>query len=77
MKGKPFERTGRKVTDLRLKNYDGWISWKWEEYVLNNVVNEVETVLDVEWVALILEAKELGLSIEEVHTFLQTSNKKE
>ncbi|WP_251548617.1 anti-repressor SinI family protein [Neobacillus muris] len=34
------------------------------------VISDVETqILDEEWVALILEAKELGLSIEMVRQF--------
>lgn len=76
MKGKLFERTGRKVTGLRLKNYDGWISWKWEEYVLNNVAVGVENGLDIDWVVLILEAKKMGLSIKDVQSFLSEQAKK-
>ncbi|MBD8071321.1 anti-repressor SinI family protein [Bacillus sp. PS06] len=35
-----------------------------------------EKILDVEWIALILEAKEIGLSKEEILTFLRKSSKK-
>ncbi|WP_462410882.1 anti-repressor SinI family protein [Neobacillus sp. Marseille-QA0830] len=38
------------------------------------VITDVETqVLDEEWVALILEAKELGLSIDMVRQFFDQS----
>ncbi|WP_240510231.1 anti-repressor SinI family protein [Virgibacillus profundi] len=32
---------------------------------------------DKEWIDLILEAKQLGLTIEEIREFLQTENKEE
>ncbi|EKN70020.1 hypothetical protein BABA_07386 [Neobacillus bataviensis LMG 21833] len=42
------------------------------------VITEREVdVIDQEWMALILEAKDLGLSIEDVRDFLNRDNFKE
>ncbi|WP_328589309.1 anti-repressor SinI family protein [Litchfieldia alkalitelluris] len=40
------------------------------------MVKEVEKGLDVEWIALILEAKNLGLSVEDVQSFLLKGHNK-
>ncbi|PAV28055.1 hypothetical protein CIL05_18260 [Virgibacillus profundi] len=38
---------------------------------------ECSIMPDKEWIDLILEAKQLGLTIEEIREFLQTENKEE
>ncbi|RKQ33575.1 anti-repressor SinI family protein [Oceanobacillus halophilus] len=41
------------------------------------MVKEVNAELDQEWVKLILEAKKIGLSLEEVQAYLRKGGKKE
>ncbi len=73
-KGKPAEKQGRKAEGLRrVFCYDGRATWNTlcilgvSKMVITK--SEVE-VIDQEWMALILEAKDLGLSIEAVRDFL-------
>lgn len=57
-------------------NYDGWVAWN-TNCILggNEMVNDVQNrneQLDQEWIDLILEAVELGISVQDIQNFLQT-----
>ena len=39
-------------------------------------VDQVDMMLDKDWLKLITQAKELGLSVEEIRLFLQNESKK-
>jgi hypothetical protein len=74
-KGKPIEKEGRKAEDLRQVIYLLW----WPGYLEYDSIlgvrilvntNRVVESLDLEWLALIFEAKELGISKETVTNFL-------
>jgi predicted RNA-binding protein YlqC (UPF0109 family) len=82
-KGKLFEKKGRKAEDLRqvVACYDGRATWNTILYFRGErrmLFTESEMkVIDVEWFTLILEAKELGLSIEAIRKFLNQNEEKE
>lgn len=38
--------------------------------------NTIEKEIDAEWLELIIEAKKMGITIEEIHDFLTTPNLK-
>lgn len=74
-KGKPVEKQGRKATDLKCNTW--WlgcldIAMFKEEKQVKEVIQESQDQLDKEWVQLITLAKEMGLTKEEVQTFLRT-----
>ncbi|CRK81910.1 Anti-repressor SinI [Neobacillus massiliamazoniensis] len=81
-KGKPFEKKGRKATDLRhsTRSYDGRAAWDTKTYFRGNfnmkTTNGIDG-LDLEWLALIIEAMELGISKETVRDYLHTSQSTE
>jgi hypothetical protein len=76
-KGKPLERLGGKATNLRfltmmaeLPSQNNCISGGFIVTVITS-----EKVLDKEWTGLILEARNLGISIEEIKEFLKNTSK--
>jgi hypothetical protein len=76
-KGKPLERLGCKATHLRfltmiaeLPSQNNCISGGFIVTVITS-----KKALDKEWTGLILEARNLGISIEETKEFLKNTSK--
>ncbi len=78
-KGKPLEKAGRKASGLLHDNCnDGWAAWNTKSYFRGEKVLVKERGfegLDQEWIALIMEAKEIGLESDLVRDFLSRSEK--
>jgi hypothetical protein len=74
-KGKPFERLGRKATGLRFKPMTAELP-KIVHILGGNIViaTASDKELDKEWLDLILEARNLGISVDEIKEFLKKSS---
>ena len=70
-KGKLIEKLGRKTTDLRFLHYDGWVSFTKGADLMEKLNKVFDNELDKEWLKLIYEAKQLGLSSKEIKDFLR------
>ncbi len=57
--------------------YGGWFAWKinMEGLIMSVRSNKQVVVIDQEWAALIKEAKEIGMTMDEIKDFLQEKNK--
>lgn len=81
-KGKPVEKQGRKAEDLRevfnLLWWPGCLECEMYFRSEKMFIRERDVdVIDQEWMELILEARDLGLSIEDVRNFLYPDSQKE
>lgn len=71
-KGKLVEKQGRKVTGLKLENHDSRTAWDTKVF-WGGIGMKKESLegLDLEWVELMKEALEMGVSAEDVRKFLR------
>lgn len=75
-KGKSVEKQGRKATGLRAGKRlrsPGRLLGICGKGGLGEMENTVHSTLDKEWEQLMVEAKEIGMTTEEVRTFFQES----
>lgn len=80
-KGKLIERWGRKVAGLRYWKILWWLDClEYDTYPGGRMLTEQNVKIDgidLEWMQLIMEAKNLGLQKEEIREFLHNNRAKE
>lgn len=73
-------RTQSHGSKVLRKYYDGWVAWNTIRILGEDILTEQNVKvkgIDLEWLQLIMEAKNLGLQKEEIREFLHNNRAKE
>lgn len=71
IKANSTERRTRKTTGLKSRDYDGWVALKRLRSREGHKLMVMNEKLDKEWILLISKARQMGLTADEVRSFLR------